>query len=236
MTAIAMAVGGLVVGALLPTLLGALPDRTDVPDRDVEPGGRVRTPYRVLAARRGLRPALGVATAVTWGILAAARGWGADLPAYLVVAALGVAAAYVDLREHRLPDPLTSSALAAAGLLLAVAAAVDGDWSAYARAWIVAAVMFAAYLGLAMLRPADLGLGDVKLAAVVGLVTGWLGWGIAVVGAFLGFLLGGLAGVALVLARRAGRRTAIPFGPFMLAGALVAVAQGGTLLDAYLGR
>jgi leader peptidase (prepilin peptidase)/N-methyltransferase len=177
-----------------------------------------------------------VATAVTWGILAASRGWGADLPAYLVVAALGVAAAYVDLREHRLPDPLTSSALAAAGLLLAVAAAVDGDWSAYARAWIVAAVMFAAYLGLAMLRPADLGLGDVKLAAVVGLVTGWLGWGIAVVGAFLGFLLGGLAGVALVLARRAGRRTAIPFGPFMLAGALVAVAQGGTLLDAYLGR
>jgi leader peptidase (prepilin peptidase)/N-methyltransferase len=87
-----------------------------------------------------------------------------------------------------------------------------------------------------MLRPADLGLGDVKLAAVVGLVTGWLGWGIAVVAAFLGFLLGGLAGVALVLAGRAGRRTAIPFGPFMLAGALVAVAQGGTLVDAYLGR
>ena len=236
MTAIAVAVGGLVVGALLPTLLGALPDRNDVPNGGVEPGGPVRTPYRVLAARRGLRPALGVATAVIWGILAASRGWVADLPAYLVVAALGVGSAYVDLREHRLPDPLTSSALAAAGVLLAVAAAVDGDWSAYARAWMVAAVMFAAYLGLAVLRPADLGLGDVKLAAVVGLVTGWLGWGIAVVAAFLGFLLGGLAGVALVLAGRAGRRTAIPFGPFMLAGALVAVAQGGTLLDAYLGR
>jgi leader peptidase (prepilin peptidase)/N-methyltransferase len=236
MTAIAAAVGGLVIGALLPTLLRALPDRNDMPDRDVEPDGPVRTPYRVLAARRGLRPALGVATAVTWGILAASRGRGADLPAYLVVAALGVGSAYVDLREHRLPDPLTSSALAAAGVLLAVAAAVDGDWSAYARAWMVAAVMFAAFLGLAVLRPADLGLGDVKLAAVVGLVTGWLGWGIAVVGAFLGFLLGGLAGGALVLAGRAGRRTAIPFGPFMLAGALVAVAQGGALLDAYLGR
>jgi len=236
MTAIVAAVGGLVVGVLLPTLLGALPDRNDVPDRDMEPGGPVRTPYRVLAARRGVRPALGVATAVTWGILVASRGWGADLPAYLVVAALGVASAYVDLHEHRLPDPLTSSALAAAGVLLAVAAAVDGEWSAYSRAWIAAAVMSAAFLGLAMLRPADLGLGDVKLAAVVGLVTGWLGWGIAVVAAFLGFLLGGLAGVALVLAGRAGRRTAIPFGPFMLAGALVAVAQGGTLVDAYLGR
>jgi leader peptidase (prepilin peptidase)/N-methyltransferase len=236
MTVVAAAVGGLVVGALLPTLLGALPDRNDMPDGGVEPGGPVRTSYRVLAARRGLRPELGVATAVTWGILTASRGWGADLPAYLVVAAFGVASAYVDLREHRLPDPLTSSALAAAGVLLAVAAAVDGDWSAYARAWMVAAVMFAAYLGLAVLRPSELGLGDVKLAAVVGLVTGWLGWGIAVVAAFLGFLLGGLAGVALVLAGRAGRRTAIPFGPYMLAGALVAVAQGGTLLDAYLGR
>jgi leader peptidase (prepilin peptidase)/N-methyltransferase len=236
MTVVAAAVGGLVVGALLPTLLGALPDRNDMPDGGVEPGGPVRTSYRVLAARRGLRPELGVATAVTWGILTASRGWGADLPAYLVVAAFGVASAYVDLREHRLPDPLTSSALAAAGVLLAVAAAVDGDWSAYARAWMIAAVMFAAYLGLAVLRPSELGLGDVKLAAVVGLVTGWLGWGIAVVAAFLGFLLGGLAGVALVLAGRAGRRTAIPFGPYMLAGALVAVAQGGTLLDAYLGR
>jgi leader peptidase (prepilin peptidase) / N-methyltransferase len=221
---------GLLAGALLPALIRSLPDR------DTEPGEPVRTSYRVLAARRGLRPALAVATAVVCGILAASQGWNAALPAYLIAAALGVAMAYVDLRERRLPDPLTSSALLACGLLLAVAAVIDGNWNAYGRAWLAALAMFAAYLVLAMLRPADLGLGDVKLAAVIGLMTGWLGWGIAVVATFLAFVLGGLAGIALMLVGRAGRRTAIPFGPFMLAGALVAVAWGEPMLDAYLGR
>jgi len=221
---------GLLAGALVPSLIARLPDR------DAEPGERARTPYRVLAAQRGLRPLLGVATAVTCGVVAAARGWEADLPAYLVVGTLGVAMAYVDIREHRLPDPLTSAALVAAASLLAVAAAMTGEWGAYGRAWLVAAALFTGYLALALLRPADLGLGDVKLAGVVGLMTGWLGWGTAVVAAFLGFLLGGLVGVLLVVAGRAGRRTAIPFGPFMLAGALLAVAWGDSLLDAYLGR
>jgi leader peptidase (prepilin peptidase)/N-methyltransferase len=89
---------------------------------------------------------------------------------------------------------------------------------------------------LAWVRPADLGLGDVKLAGVLGLVLGWQGWGVVVVGAFLGFLLGGLAGIGLMLAGRADRRTAIPFGPLLLFGALVAVAWGGPLVDAYVGR
>jgi leader peptidase (prepilin peptidase) / N-methyltransferase len=96
--------------------------------------------------------------------------------------------------------------------------------------------MFAAFLGLAMLRPADLGLGDVKLAGVVGLMLGWLGWGEAILGTFLGFLFGGAVGIFLLLAGRVGRRTALPFGPFMLLGALVAIAAGGVVMDAYLGR
>lgn len=221
---------GLLLGWFLPNLLALLPDR------ESEPAERARTPYRVLAARRGLRPLLAAPTAATWGLLAAVLGWRADLPAFLAVATLGVAMAYVDLREHRLPDPLTSAALVAAALLLAPAAAVTGEWGAYGRAWIVAASMFAAYLVLALLRPADLGLGDVKLAAVLGLVTGWLGWDIALAGIFLGFLAAGLVAVGLVLAGRAGRRTAVPFGPFMLFGALVAVGWGEPLLDAYLGR
>jgi leader peptidase (prepilin peptidase)/N-methyltransferase len=175
-------------------------------------------------------------TAATWAVLAVARGWVPDLPAYLLVAALGVALAWVDLREHRLPDMLTALALTGGGLFLGLAAVATGDWVGYGRAWLVAGVMFAAYLGLAMLRPADLGLGDVKLAGVVGLMLGWLGWGEAVLGTFLGFLFGGVVGIFLLLAGRAGRRTALPFGPFMLLGALVAIAAGGVVMDAYLGR
>jgi leader peptidase (prepilin peptidase)/N-methyltransferase len=221
---------GLVVGAVLPVVLAVLPDR--VPE-DGEP---VRTPYRVLASAPRLRLFLGAATGVTWGVLAAAVGWAPELPAYLWVGALGVAMAYVDLREHRLPDPLTAAALVGGGSLLAVAAAATGAWGAYGRAWLAAMAMFAAFLALALLRPADLGLGDVKLAGVLGLVLGWQGWGFVLVGAFLGFLFGGLTGVGLMLVRRAGRRSSIPFGPFMLLGALVAVAWGRPLVDAYLGR
>jgi len=221
---------GLVVGAVLPVVLAILPDR--VPE-DGEP---VRTPYRVLASAPRLRLFLGAATGVTWGVLAATVGWAPELPAYLWVGALGVAMAYVDLREHRLPDPLTVAALVGGGSLLAVAAAATGAWGAYGRAWLAAMAMFAAFLALALLRPADLGLGDVKLAGVLGLVLGWQGWGFVVVGAFLGFLFGGLTGVGLMLVGRAGRRSSIPFGPFMLLGALVAVAWGRPLVDAYLGR
>jgi leader peptidase (prepilin peptidase) / N-methyltransferase len=221
---------GLVVGAVLPVVLAVLPDR--VPE-DGEP---VRTPYRVLASAPRLRLFLGAATGVTWGVLAATVGWAPELPAYLWVGALGVAMAYVDLREHRLPDPLIAAALVGGGSLLAVAAAATGAWGAYGRAWLAATAMFAAFLALALLRPADLGLGDVKLAGVLGLVLGWQGWGFVVVGAFLGFLFGGLTGVGLMLVRRAGRRSPIPFGPFMLLGALVAVAWGRPLVDAYLGR
>ena len=226
-----IAVLGLVAGALLPSLVAKLPDR------DREPGERApRTSYRVLAATPRLRPVLSGVTAATWAVLAMARGWVPDLPAYLLVAALGVALAWVDLREHRLPDMLTALALTGGGLFLGLAAGATGNWVGYGRAWLVAGVMFAAFLGLAMLRPADLGLGDVKLAGVVGLMMGWLGWGEAVLGTFLGFLFGGVVGIFLLLAGRAGRRTALPFGPFMLLGALVAIAAGGVVMDAYLGR
>jgi leader peptidase (prepilin peptidase) / N-methyltransferase len=225
-----LAVLGLAAGTLLPSVIGTLPDR------DPEPGELARTPYRVLATTPRLRPVLSGVTAVTWAVLAAARGWVPDLPAYLLVGAVGVALAYIDLREHRLPDVLTAVAFAGGAVFLGLTAAATGDWIGYGRAWLLAGVMFVAFLGLAMLRPADLGLGDVKLAGVIGLMLGWLGWGEAVLGAFLGFLFGGLTGVFLLLAGRAGRRTAIPFGPFMLLGALVAVAAGGAVLDAYLGR
>jgi leader peptidase (prepilin peptidase)/N-methyltransferase len=79
-----------------------------------------------------------------------------------------------------------------------------------------------------------MGFGDVKLAGVLGLVLGWLGWGELVVGGFLGFLLGAVLGGVLMVARRAGRKTKIPFGPFMLLGALLAILWGGQLWDAYV--
>jgi leader peptidase (prepilin peptidase)/N-methyltransferase len=78
-----------------------------------------------------------------------------------------------------------------------------------------------------------MGFGDVKLAGLLGLYLGWLGWGSLLIGAFAGFLCGGLVGVALLLARRAKRGTAIPFGPHMLAGALLAIFAAGPIAAWY---
>ena len=81
---------------------------------------------------------------------------------------------------------------------------------------------------LFLISPNGMGFGDVKLALGLGAVLGWYGWGSVVLGTFAGFLFGGLYGLALVVARRAGRRTSIPFGPFLIAGAFV-----GLLIGAY---
>lgn len=230
MTVLAAAALGLLAGALLPRLIALIPDRPPAPD---EPA---RTPYRTLAEGRQVQLVLAAVTAAAWALLAAGRGLGADLPAFLLVAALGAAMAYIDVGEHRLPDWLTYPAFGGCAVLLAVAAAASGEWAGYGRAWLGALALTAGFLVLALLRPGELGLGDVKLAASLGLLLGWIGWGHVVLGAFAAFLLGGLYSVGLLVAGRANRRSQIPFGPFMLIGALIAIVWGTGLLGAYLGR
>ena len=90
------------------------------------------------------------------------------------------------------------------------------------------------YFLLAFLKPGAMGMGDVKLAGVLGLVLGWLGWGVVLFGGFLGFLLGGVLGIALMVAGKAGRKSKIPFGPFMVAGAFIAVLWGPDVVTWYL--
>jgi leader peptidase (prepilin peptidase)/N-methyltransferase len=90
------------------------------------------------------------------------------------------------------------------------------------------------YLVMAVAYPRGMGFGDVKLAGVLGLFLGWLGWAPLAVGASLAFLLGGIFGVVVILIRRGGRKTAIPFGPWMLAGAWLGIFVGAPLSTAYL--
>lgn len=156
------------------------------------------------------------------------------LPAFLYLAAISVALALIDLDVKRLPDAIVLPSYLVVLVLLGVAAVAGHDLHAYLRAVEAMAAYYGAFFALAFIYPAGMGFGDVKLAGVLGLCLGWLGWGQLAVGAFAGVLLGGLVGLALIAARRAGRKTAIPFGPFMLAGALVAVFAGGQLAHAYL--
>ena len=129
----------------------------------------------------------------------------------------------VDLAGHRLPDRVTYPALAVCTVALLADAAVLGSWGAFVRALAAAAVAFGVAYGAAAIAPSALGFGDVKLLALLGLVLGWFGWGVLMAGVFLGLLVGAVVSVALLVTRRAGWRTALPFGPPLLLGAVLAL-------------
>ncbi|ROP75408.1 leader peptidase (prepilin peptidase)/N-methyltransferase [Frigoribacterium sp. PhB107] len=157
-----------------------------------------------------------------------------ELVAFLWLAGASVALAIIDVEHHRLPDAIVLPSYAVGLVLLGASSALSGEWDALLRGVVGMAALFVFYLGLALVKPGAMGLGDVKLAGVLGLWLGWLGWGELVVGAFAAFLLGGLFSLVLLATRRAQRTGGIPFGPWMLAGAWVGVLVGGIVAASYL--
>ncbi|TQL04213.1 leader peptidase (prepilin peptidase)/N-methyltransferase [Cellulomonas sp. SLBN-39] len=197
--------------------------------------GRCRDCAAPISARY---PAVELLTGVAFAAVAWWSGPGWWTPALLYLVAITVALTAIDLDVHRLPDAIVLPSYPVALALLALASADPGgtaDWGALLRAGIGAAAMFAFYFVLLVAYPAGMGFGDVKLAGVLGLYLGWVGWGALVVGAFAAFLVGGVVGLALIAGRRAGRRTQIAFGPWMLAGAWIGLVAGQPLWDGYLG-
>jgi leader peptidase (prepilin peptidase)/N-methyltransferase len=142
------------------------------------------------------------------------------------VAGAGVVLVRVDLASHRLPDRVTYPAAVVCAAAFLVDAAVLGSWGALVRAVVAAAVAFAVPFAVAAIAPEAMGLGDVKLLGLLGLVLGWFGWGVLLAGVFLGLLTGAAVSTVLLAARRAGWRTALPFGPPLLVGAVLALALG----------
>ncbi len=182
----------------------------------------------VAVALQFLPPLFAATTAAT------AISAGVVLVAFLYLAAISVALTAIDLDVQRLPDRIVLPSYGVGIALFAVAALVGGDWVAFARGLAGAGILFGFFLLLALIKPGGMGLGDVKLAGVLGLFLGQLGWSQLVVGVGGAFLLGGIFGVALIIVRRAQGRTAIPFGPWMFAGAWLAIFAGQPLADAYL--
>jgi leader peptidase (prepilin peptidase)/N-methyltransferase len=168
------------------------------------------------------------------GVVGAGVGWHAQLPAYLWLAAVGVTLAVVDAETKRLPDRLTLPSYPVGIVLLGAASLVAGDWAALGRGVLGGAVVFVVFFILAFISPRSLGLGDVKLAGLLGLYLGWLGWGVLLLGLIAGFAVGGLVAVTLLAGRRVGWRGDVAFGPSLLAGAVLAMAVGQRLVDAYL--
>jgi leader peptidase (prepilin peptidase) / N-methyltransferase len=198
---------------------------------------RRRCPHCSARAAHAERPlALAAASAAVLGAVAAVIGDDVVLAAYAVLGLSMVAISAIDLEHFLIPNRLLYPTAAVVGPLLVVSSAVDDRWGSLARGAIAGAVGFAAFLAVHLAVPRGMGFGDVRLAGLLGLATGWLGLGHAFVAFFAAFVLGAAVGLGVMAAGRAGRKTRIPFGPFMAAGAIVAVVWGNPLVHVLFHR
>ncbi|MFJ4919710.1 prepilin peptidase [Streptomyces sp. NPDC088725] len=165
--------------------------------------------------------------ALACAALAAATGPRPELAVWLLLTPFAVLLALIDRKVHRLPDQLTLPLAGAAAVLLGVVAPASGSGGSWTTALLGGLALSACYLVLFLINPRGMGFGDVKLALSLGVVLGWYGWPALFAGGFAGFLLGSVYGVGLIVLRRADRKSAIPFGPFMMGGALLGVVLGG---------
>jgi leader peptidase (prepilin peptidase) / N-methyltransferase len=175
-------------------------------------------------------PMVEAGTAVLFVAVAAKFDWSWELPAYLYLAAVAIALAAIDLDVMRLPDKIVLPSYGVALALLVPATIADQSWHAAARGLIAAAVLWIAFELISLF---GMGRGDVKLAPLLGLYLGWLGWSAVAIGVFAGFLLGGVFGIALMVTRLATRKTRVPFGPYLLAGAFLAVFAAAPIAHWY---
>ena len=221
----------LVLGALGGVLVGPAAAATSVtvPDR-LWPwrSGSGQWPLGEPATARR-RVLLTLASAMVLGSLSAVIGWRPAMFAFLSMGVIGLILAVIDLEHHRLPDRLTLTGALCSAAMLVLDAVLMASWPSAVRGLLCAVAAFAVFLVMALISPSGMGFGDVKLAALLSLHTGWLGWQLAVLAILGGFAAGALVALILLLAGRATLRTAIPFGPALLLGAWLAVVAAGWL-------
>ena len=198
------------------------------------PGAAV--PHLVPAGRSVPRTvAAAVATGALWAGSAARFGAHAVLGAYLVFFALLVAVALTDLSTRLVPRRLVYPCAGLMAAFFLIAAAVDHSTSHLSGAAIGGAVACGAFFVVWWFVPRGMGFGDVRLAGVIGIATGWLSLLHAYAAFFVGFMAGLVFGLVAIAASGGGRRTRIPFAPALAVGAVVGVFWGGPMVRAVFG-
>ena len=250
---------GLAVGSFLNVVVGRVPahrslltpsrcDSCDTPIRAWQNvpvvswlvlGGRCHECHAAIGVRSpiveaGTGAAFAAITAWTGTVTDGTLGRVLLAVALCAFAAVSIALALIDLDTHRLPDAVVGPAYPLVLVLLAATSGATGDWAALARGAAGLVALTLAYYAVHVVRPDGMGFGDVKLAGLIGLVTGYVGWGALAVGAFAAFVLAGGYGVALIATGRAHRRSGLAFGPWMLAGGWLGLVVGAPLASGYL--
>ncbi len=244
---------GLLVGSFLNVVIWRVPRKESVVrpgshcpscERELTPAENIpvvswlalRGRCRGCGARISPRyPLVELGCAVLFGVIASQYADSWVLPAYLVFTAAGLALSIIDLEHFLLPNRIVYPLSIAMVPLLALAALGDDDWKGLLRAVIGGLAAFLFMFIVHVIYPRGMGFGDVKLSWTLGLVLGWISLGAVFLGLFLGFLTGAVVGLLLVVVTKSGRKTRVPFGPFLFVGTFVALLWGQSILDWYLG-
>jgi leader peptidase (prepilin peptidase)/N-methyltransferase len=181
--------------------------------------------------RTAIRPPfLELSTALLFALTAMRFGLSWELPAFLFLAGSGVLLGLIDARHKTLPNRVTLPSIGITTALLAVAALSTGDRSSFGRAALGAVILFVVFFVLVLISPRSIGMGDAKLAALIGLGLGWLGATVFVLGVAAGFVVQAVLALILLSTRRIGLRGELPFGPAMLLGAALVIGWSGAVL------
>ncbi|MPZ87408.1 MAG: prepilin peptidase [Nitriliruptorales bacterium] len=219
-------VAGLLAGALANPVIHRAPGGPSVtwpPPRRQDPGRASRADLLIA-----------VVTGIAFALVGARVGWSWALPAFLLFTWTLLVIAVIDVNTRKIPNRLTYPLTPALAGLLVAAALLGGEPWLSLRAVLGGLAAFAMLLLLAMINPRGMGMGDVKLAGFIGLGLGYLGWAHVVLGVFAGFLLASLVLTVAMLAGRRSRKDMVPFGPYLSAGALLALLAGEPLIDGYV--
>lgn len=240
-TALAAGAVGAVSGAFVPRLIARVPEPAPEPEPSLTPAhdeasfsrpvDGPKELYADVAALPGLRWKAAAASGLAAGLMGGRVGWHPALLILLYLVPVCVALAVVDWRTRYLPTWLIAPSYAVVGALVVLSALLTSDWEALrlsAVGWVSAYLLFAAL----WLLPGGMAYGDVRLAGVLGMALGWLGVAPLVLGLYTGFLLGGVAGLALSGLKVFHHRHS-PFGPHMVLGALLGVVVPDQLGAAY---
>jgi leader peptidase (prepilin peptidase)/N-methyltransferase len=240
---------GLAVGSFLNVVVWRVPRHESIvrpgshcPNCDTELGAIENVPVLSWVVLRGRcrhcgqrisarYPLVELLTAVLWVGLAQRFGSTWELPPYLALSAGLVALSLIDLDHFLLPNRVLYPTGFVMAALFVVPAVVDGQGDDYLRAVLGGAAAFAVFFVIHVVSPRGMGFGDVRLSFVLGMALGWLSWGQVYLGLFLGFLLGAVVGSLLIALKLRTRKDHVPFGPFLAAGAMLAVYFGTQLLD-----
>ena len=198
-------------------------------------GAKCRHCKEPIAVRYPIVEALGGLSflAVTLGaIFGAYSPW--ILPELYVFAAVSIVIAYIDFDHHLILNVVLLPTLIATLALLALASLGTNEWNRLGRAVICAIVLGAFYLLLSIIWKGGMGDGDIKLAFILGLITGWLGWSQFIIGAFAAFFIGGFLSLVLIIGKKVDMHGGIPFGPSMLLGIWLGIFVGAPIATLYL--